>query len=1241
MGKLLIIPVRVDALVLPEDRAVASPSADFRQLPFFDGTRDVRSSAPFLSETILSQPFEAGNLWLGRGLHLHWTLPASLTRADENGVFPPVPNRWLVVLSGGGLTEAQSFVVESDAISAEELDAQQAAVLFPYQPGPPPDSPLPYRSLGRKVPLAAWSPGAATYLASGALTAVGYGEPNFAGFYPNCYSVFGLQTSALDLTQTIQVEVFGWYSDASLDPLASLVRSPPPPPSNTCPEDALRQAIQSELELFVPSDTNPCDLLAMVCHARLSIQPKPASESPSAGEIAVGNTGIEALSAFLASKLAGTSTTPETSSTSLPSKTQIENQLLSLLLSSQWQQRQVDRGAAFEQARHAKEIHAASGPGAALESDGDTTSLRWTSGGTVWVVKPPAEPPPGRGKTGAAPSPPELPPTLGTALNHLNKQQAVYDRADNDIRSLREQLFADWYRYLQSSYPVEGLPNDYPDIDEVRFFIEHQSLRQVEALVAARGTLAVVADAKGRLSATVSQAAGGQPTWAGKVADAINTLQAELDNYNGASPSPPSTLLLKPGAAPRYWEPNDPVLLLSGDALRGTGRLGETGDLTCLSVDAPGPLVTPAALATLQQSVQIALGNAPFPAWSPPWNPFLFEWEVEYFTAEGLRKSGQGGYSEGALSELYALHETAVDLSPTAVSYRKGATLYTGRSQFTPHAIDHLVTVIELYLVGAFCDVKGLTRPPRSGLQAFIAKNASALVEPDEYVDANKKTPSWLSADFLTTLIGAYQALQQESFYAVTQSLGGFHAALTQRRQVHQLPIADPLGFDDAQAFALRVRAALTISEGQTENKTAPEPFDDFNPIRAGAMEVLRLRLIDTFGQMRELAWSAVTTASTLTLPDAKGRPLAALPPRICQPARLSLRFLSAAHEHHVEMNSHPATSPLCGWLVPNYLDQSLLIYDGQGKGLGFLNPTGAFGAMPGSTDDSGISGISNLHLRGMVSWLQRKTQGDASFLPAFLSTLDSALGNIQPEGAEQHMGLALLMGRPMALVRTAIQLELMGLPRVDQSFASLRMDLRSTRRNTNGFERVRFPVRLGEHGLFGDGLVGYWQESDRGMLGDSFYSPASAALPSPSPSIVTPQPGKPMNLSLSASDEPLLLSLLMDPRGALHATSGILPTKVISIPPDQYAAALRAIEISFLSAPLLTDIDKTRVSLPTEPGYQWSWLEMRGASWRETPSLPTANPRVHAFQTQATFAGENKLQDGWLALKKAKDASK
>src|SRR5687767_9096233 len=116
--RLLAVPVRIDALWLPAQRTVAGPVADFTRLPYRDPLtgRDVHPDQPFLSEGILTAPFEE-ELTLQAGIHLHWALPDALTRLTHGpqGVQPPrVPDRWLVTRTDPDGRRVR-WVVESDA----------------------------------------------------------------------------------------------------------------------------------------------------------------------------------------------------------------------------------------------------------------------------------------------------------------------------------------------------------------------------------------------------------------------------------------------------------------------------------------------------------------------------------------------------------------------------------------------------------------------------------------------------------------------------------------------------------------------------------------------------------------------------------------------------------------------------------------------------------------------------------------------------------------------------------------------------------------------------------------------------------------------------------------------------------------------------------------------------------------------------------------------------------------------
>jgi hypothetical protein len=74
-------------------------------------------------------------------------------------------------------------------------------------------------------------------------------------------------------------------------------------------------------------------------------------------------------------------------------------------------------------------------------------------------------------------------------------------------------------------------------------------------------------------------------------------------------------------------------------------------------------------------------------------------------------------------------------------------------------------------------------------------------------------------------------------------------------------------------------------------------------------------------------------------------------------------------------------------------------------------------------------------------------------------------------------------------------------------------------------------------------------------------------------------------DLALAIADPPQKLTMLIDPRGVAHATSGILPTKAIGISPDLYDKALWTIQITFRSGPILTGLGgRVNLPLPSEP---------------------------------------------------------
>src|SRR5262249_34413129 len=153
-----------------------------------------------------------------------------------------------------------------------------------------------------------------------------------------------------------------------------------------------------------------------------------------------------------------------------------------------------------------------------------------------------------------------------------------------------------------------------------------------------------------------------------------------------------------------------------------------------------------------------------------------------------------------------------------------------------------------------------------------------------------------------------------------------------------------------------------------------------------------------------------------------------------------------------------------------------------------------------------------------------------------------------------------------------SLRLELCGRPMLDESWSAFDQAVQSGDTETRpaaNLGGVRVPVRLGDLGKLADGLIGYFVDDGSTTLAP-FYS--GAGPPGGTTGVVPLDAGKTAVKPVASSDESpsLMLLMLVDPRGAVHATTGILPVKDISIPADMYSDALGRIAITFLTAPVI-----------------------------------------------------------------------
>jgi hypothetical protein len=430
-------------------------------------------------------------------------------------------------------------------------------------------------------------------------------------------------------------------------------------------------------------------------------------------------------------------------------------------------------------------------------------------------------------------------------------------------------------------------------------------------------------------------------------------------------------------------------------------------------------------------------------------------------------------------------------------------------------------------------------------------------------------------------------------------------------------------------------------------------PF--FFPVRGGFFQFEKLEIIDSFGQVLNLMAANGNNAfppapdsfmpirGSGLVPDPNGG--IATPgrrikqaPRIVQPARLDLRLLDAADDSK-EVFYAPSTNPVCGWVLPNHLDRSIAVYDAAGQPLGeLLVLADASGqeivrwlAAPDTAppiDDP--AQIANAHLAAMFTAF---TADDGGIAPAqrvaafraLYQSIDETLWTVDPPGGQSDHDLAVLIGRPLAVVRAQVQFELYGRPAVNQSWRDTLQGLDA------GLTGFTFPLRLGSTELLSDGLIGFF-------TGDTYttFNAVHASTTATSPYVAAIAPGNYLALPFDyPSYTTQNLTLLLDPRGTVDATTGILPVATLQLPAQFYAAALARIAVTFRTGPVLTDPASIRIPFPAEQHGTWRWIGRTGTGatdWEVDPIVPA--------NAQARLADETqRLVEGWLKFIPSNDA--
>jgi hypothetical protein len=1302
-GSRVLVPMATDILL------VGKPD----QVTTYASTKNSYFDLYMNPGAILPPPFTTSTLDVGA--HIMWSLPHSLRSGSQNSQqehvdFRLVPNRWLVTrfkyASSGGdgelaPPEVTAMVVQSDTLYNIQSNPS-AYNQYPY----PQDSGFPLRGIGTADELSQWNGQAGPDTPF--LQAVGPGALSWSVAYDNIKNVFSLYDDFGEVAEEASIytySVVGWYATPGDDVLSSLPVSGNAEwlaaleqgfgwtvgASPAAVEDAVSawkawqkaHGLEGDFDpakLDLPEQAKdaiiawhdwqqangitevPPDLPSkLLCHSMVATVnwqgsghaygtgvPGGYADFPA---VAVGNSATEAISVYMASRAASElgedpSFIPE-----------IERALSAF-----------QKDLLFDLAN--KEVNK-------VETRLHNDEFESAFSGQQWFVVRPESTDEDIQATGGQQTIP-LDPKNTATLTALNTLQDEVNALGATIASQREELF------LLSLKKLQLTRHSDPDI-----------VKKVEdSLSAIKAALTANLAAQGEKSTQVESDSSAFQT----------TLGTEY--------------VLKAVDLSPYAYPNDPVVMLAGGKLdTKLNAPGQYNEDPLLFVRTTGQTVTGLDVSytpsegnagpeeTIGADELLASGGVVLPAWNAIPKEVMDLWveallldvsnagliAMLYFNKAGITPTAadiaalttkiqkqqtaiwngaeQLGVHPQSLAEVAGVN--GVLPSEVAVAYRK-------EQPWTPIYLDWKISwfptaqdpndVLNDWSLG---DIDfsytgtSIPKPPdvliyegRTTLNTKTAQNIQSKFATFESDPNYNNLPDFI----ITNLTKVANDIKEIDI--VTQSMGGLGKQLVTE-------ITAMNTFTDENADLIGNSNALFRPVVGSESSSGP-----FFPLRSGHFQVLDLWLVDSFGQIwrgkdpafgEDSPLSNVYWSEALTTPAAidKAETYGQLVPRFQQEVRPDPVFLQSDNDD-IHSNSADQTSPICGWVMSNHLDSSLMVFDAAGNNLGAVikvqrqqeNGTTSpqfsirWDAVPGSNTPLGARPkLPNAHLQGFILDLLATAPQGAEAYDELMASIDTTLWSMDAFPVQEG-NLSIMLGRPLAVVRAEVGLKASGMPVYNQSWPDTGEYYNHEGSYTPTdppYVSVPFPVRVGDSVAQNNGVLGYFANDEY----DKFYSvygshnqtevfkqllankggarvDANGLLKAAaqSVSLTSGYVVEDHLLQIAQSDAPVKLTVIMDSIGDMPVISGSLPTRELTLPHGPVSRALKNFTATFRAGPLLLDPNKIKMPVPAEVRGNWGWMARKDiTSWNP-------NVEVENYTPVATLENDiPTLTEGWMTL--------
>lgn len=1172
--QMLLIPIKVKALIAGNEK--------YSQTEFAGPTVNFSAVRQEENITIQMEPFTKHSQ-LEKGVHLHWFLPEYLVHgvkeAEEEDVkYPYLPDRWIVTrveIRQGFFNQrkicCKSFQIESNAVSNENSVYNDGSIRVPVESG--------NWFLGRSGEYGRLPAGG---IYAEELTADSYGEPGFYAYYPNCRNVFGFYDAMEDVQEHSQLfyQVCGWFSKREHDPVGGLSGEALAERIKEMEFEFSRQVPRKGSLFWNPSGEGNALLLHGACYGLVWEGDKTEYDTgvPAATpDISVGNTSVEAFAALLASQ-----------SKAMDYKSErILNSFLGDMVEL-WAD--IDGAILVEE-----EIH--------------REAFQPVAGGSLWDLRSEDEEIDERKHL-----------ELRESLENLNRLEQEMEKNNARLDYVRKQAGFAWYRYKNNKKAAAGgqAGKEWRALLKTVIRLERENLENLRTLKARRRDFEKIA-------------AG----------------FCEIRKI----------------PAPRYWTPNEPVILLSGvgmeqkyQTVKGAGGDGEKLKIRTFSqlvtsvriqkeeqeswvesrylwsyvsvnADLPlavkylieealllapecAPVMAYEALLIMNQEVldgvyeqletkleqrqrdiwekdkgedarQSYLGALPDQTgvnfFSPPWNPLYMEWGITY-TPENSKNL-----------DKWELEE--IDYSLTKILPINEPCKYRGRAVLTPHVQCSVSEIMKRY--------QNKARKTEGDAKEFL--------------------------EMLETYFGQYEMLSQR--------LSGFNSNFLTQRETVQGGLKDKWEqnedtrevFADMEAEEEEQEQILMRMEEAID--TQPYISAVFSPSRNGSARISELRIIDSFGQLKEIVQEEeYERRSSIFITEQMDSSMydqtMILTPRIVQPARLDFQWVKEKD------------GIIYGWLVPDYIDHSLMVFGASGKLYGtFLEIWGEDGTFSFSFQESraGSGQLEELesderikrfivlfmkemgaNIARMNQWVRQSEDRKGTRMSAFhrfVSFLCEELNFMSLPGMAYQKNLMHFVGRPLALADAKIGIETMTPLWKSQSWEG--------EGEKNILEDLEFPIRLGDQRKRAEGLVGFFKkEGQEGNLCRHFYGYGSKEG--------TGYVRFDNRISVFVN-RMVCHTLLFDPAQAIHLISGIFPVSKVRLKEDEALKAQSRLNMEMLINPVLLGKEKLRLPLALLPGKTWSFIMGNEGARKAAPAGTSAFEETYPLH----------LAEGWLKMEK------